>query len=106
MPATCISPLLLPSWPTGQSQILAACRGPGFPALSPAGKKPPVARSIVVRPTIRGACIVLAPLLPSTAVGVSPGGGGSVPASSTVGPAKAAAGWLARQMTNGDHFEA
>jgi len=60
----------------------------------------------VVRPTIRGACIVLVALLTSTAVGVSTAWAGSVPASSTVGPAKAAAGWLARQMTNGDHFEA
>ena len=62
-----------------------------------------MASSIVERPTIRRALVALTVLLTITAVGGA--GAGATPPSPTISPAKAAAGWLARQLTDGDHFE-
>jgi hypothetical protein len=59
----------------------------------------------MVRSTIRRSSIVLITVVAGLAVGVSTAAVASPPANSTVIPSNAAAGWLARQMTNGDHFE-
>lgn len=83
-----------PSWPTGRS--------PGLPCLAPALR--PVAGKVplVARTRIRNLCAALlggvlaATLITSPAAAADP---------TTHHRAGAAAGWLARQLVDGDHFE-
>jgi hypothetical protein len=58
----------------------------------------------VVRSTIRRTTVVFATIALCLGVGVS-AGAAAAPAGATINPSAAAAGWLARQLTDGNHFE-